>query len=472
MKKLILLSLLTLAFISSAKAYSEQINFKGGAVIDGMFIKKVSESQEEAKKAQFIIDDAGDYVYCLEPFAKVKKGASYEVYDDEIPSALNIGQKNWKKINLIAYYGYEYVDENYNHTDPKWYYITQMLMWREIEPNAGFYFTDTFDGNINNELYQNEINEIYTLVNNHFLVPNFNFDSYIIGDTITITDTNHVLSGFKSSDNVSIDQDNLSLKVTNENMEFSLDKILKPTKALVYMCPDSQNIIKGKMTIPVHAKYELKASLPTGSINIKKYGELFKNENQSFSYEYKALSGVEITLLDENQNVLATKITSLDGLVTFQDLPSGKYYIKESKTVNGYVLDAKVYEVSLLLGKDNRVIDENLELYNDLEKKTLIISKKDEKTGLPIKDVEFTVYDELNNVIFIGKTDEAGKIIIKNLSKGKYHFEETKAAPGYIENKDSHDVFLDNDTTALIFNIPNTGLTNVNTILFSKKFDY
>ena len=75
----------------------------------------------------------------LEPFIALIDGDEYEEYSKDFLDDLNISEEVWEDISLIAYYGYMYDD----HTEDYWYYITQMMIWRKVAPNAQFYFTDT-----------------------------------------------------------------------------------------------------------------------------------------------------------------------------------------------------------------------------------------------------------------------------------------------------------------------------------------
>ena len=127
-------------------------------------------------------------------------------------------KEQWQRISLLAYYGYGYE----NHTSTKWYAITQILIWRTADPSGNFYFTDGLNGSRNDSLFINEINEIESLVNNHYKVPNFNETNITlpIGNTITLTDINGVLKDYKitNESNVSSSIDNNNLTITANNI--------------------------------------------------------------------------------------------------------------------------------------------------------------------------------------------------------------------------------------------------------------
>ena len=72
-------------------------------------------------------------------------------------------------INKIAYFGYGY----YNHSDPKWYAISQYLIWKEADPLGHYYFTEGLNGLEANK-FQEEINEINQLINEYDKDISFN----------------------------------------------------------------------------------------------------------------------------------------------------------------------------------------------------------------------------------------------------------------------------------------------------------
>lgn len=59
------------------------------------------------------------------------------------------------------------------------------------------------------------------------------------------------------------------------------------------------------------------------------------------------LVGAEFTLYDAQQQELEKATTDENGLASFQDLTFGTYYIKETKTPNGYLPPGKMYEFEI-----------------------------------------------------------------------------------------------------------------------------
>lgn len=423
------------------------LSFKGGDVIKNVFVLKVKENGEkEYKKGQFIIDSEGDYVYCLEPFVKVNNNSSYNKYTNNFAKNLGLSDELWEKINLISYYGYQYKDDTHNHMDPKWYYITQMLIWQNVSPKARFYFTDTFKGNVNSTLFANEIKEIYNLVNNHYKIPEFDVPDTYIGDTLSIIDRNGVLKNFAGSKNVKINGNILTIKISDLSNKFTLKKGTN-NKAFIFVSSDSQNVLKGKMDVPVIANYDIKGLELKGNIKIKKYGEVIDGDKIS-------LEGVIFALFDENKNYIKEATTDKDGKVIFGNLKKGKYFIKEVSNDKKFVLDDNYYEANLKVNENNRIIDIFLELENKLKKGDLKIKKIDFDTKIPIKDTEFIIMKD-EKIIYQGRTNVDGIIELNDLVYGIYKIKEVIASNGYLLNEMIYEVKIDDENKDVYIEIEN-----------------
>ena len=423
------------------------LSFKGGDVIKNVFVLKVKENGEkEYKKGQFIIDSEGDYVYCLEPFVKVNNNSSYNKYTNNFAKNLGLSDELWEKINLISYYGYQYKDDTHNHMDPKWYYITQMLIWQNVSTKARFYFTDTFKGNVNSTLFVNEIKEIYNLVNNHYKIPEFDVPDTYIGDTLSIIDRNGVLKKFTGSKNVKINGNILTIKISDLSNKFTLKKGTN-NKAFIFVSSDSQNVLKGKMDVPVIANYDIKGLELKGNIKIKKYGEVMDGDKIS-------LEGVIFALFDENKNYIKEATTDKDGKAIFGNLKKGKYFIKEVSNDKKFVLDDNYYEANLKVNENNRIIDIFLELENKLKRGNLKIKKIDFDTKTPIKDTEFIIMKD-EKIIYQGKTDADGIIELNNLVYGIYKIKEVMASNGYLLKEMIYEVKIDDENKDVYIEIEN-----------------
>ena len=103
----------------------------------------------------------------------------------------------------------------------------------------------------------------------------------------------------------------------------------------------------------------------------------------------KKLEGVEFELLDKNQNKIYTEIiTNKDGIAIIDNLLPGVYYIKETKTLEGYQLYSKLIKVELELNEETTVnvinSEQEAEVYKEEKKTELAV--KEEKSSIKIKE--------------------------------------------------------------------------------------
>ena len=103
----------------------------------------------------------------------------------------------------------------------------------------------------------------------------------------------------------------------------------------------------------------------------------------------KKLEGVEFELLDKNQNKIYTEITTnKDGIATIDNLLPGIYYIRETKTLEGYQLYSKLIKVELELNEETTVnvinSEKEPEIYKEEKKKELALKEK--KSNIKVKE--------------------------------------------------------------------------------------
>lgn len=185
------------------------------------------------------------------------------------------------------------------------------------------------------------------------------------------------------------------------------------------------------------------------TIQLNKLGEQTYVENNTLQYNYVPLENVVFGIYQdfdytfaESGQVLPSGAcvgyinTDRNGKGEYVGkLPCGKYYIKEIKTLNGYDIDDNVYYFEITPNNNQKITvqinENNNTFYNKLSKAAVKIIKKDSENDKPLKNVEFTLYNDKNEVIGIYKTNRNGEIFVENLPYGKYYFLESKAPKGY-----------------------------------------
>ncbi|HEA4021300.1 TPA: carboxypeptidase regulatory-like domain-containing protein, partial [Staphylococcus aureus] len=150
----------------------------------------------------------------------------------------------------------------------------------------------------------------------------------------------------------------------------------------------------------------------------------------------KGISGVTVTLKNENGKVLQTTKTDKDGKYQFTDLNNGTYKV-EFETPSGYTPTSVtsgndtekdsngLTTTGVIKDSDNMTLDSG---FYKTPKYSLgdyvwYDSNKDGKqdsTEKGIKDVKVTLLNEKGEVIGTTKTDENGKYRFDNLDSGKY----------------------------------------------------
>ena len=100
---------------------------------------------------------------------------------------------------------------------------------------------------------------------------------------------------------------------------------------------------------------------------------------------------------------------------------------------------------------------------------TLEFTKTDISTSEPLPNTVIEIYTENDELVFSGKTDENGKVIIEELRYGKYYILEKEAPEGYIltEEKMAFEILEDGEIVKatmvnekVVVEVPNTGLND------------
>lgn len=139
-----------------------------------------------------------------------------------------------------------------------------------------------------------------------------------------------------------------------------------------------------------------------------------------------------LEIYTDKDELIYTGTTNEEGKIIIDDLKVGKYYILEKEASTGYVITTeKVYfEV-----KDNGEIVK-AEMQNKPIMGCVEITKVDISTGGVLPNTLIEVYNENDELMFSGRTNEEGKILIENLKYGKYYFIEKEAPEGYQINNE------------------------------------
>ena len=236
----------------------------------------------------------------------------------------------------------------------------------------------------------------------------------------------------------------------------------------------------------------MKDEMPTGTIIINKDGEfltetsLVKDQWYSFIFDYfrKSLAGVTFEVyaaedimspdgLDkvyfEKDELVDTIVTNDKGIAMIANLPLGRYYLVESKTLEGFVLDSTPIEADLsYIDQDTKVVYAGMSVTNERQKVQIVVVKKEEGTdkylagavfGLYVKEdianVDGKVLQKKDTLIEKRVTGSDGKaVFLSDLPLGQYYVKEIQAPAGYVKSEKVFEVdasYQDAETEILEF---------------------
>ena len=400
------------------------------------------------QKARFFRKtNTNEFAYCIEPFKIFNENSNYE--ETTTP---NLTQNQIDRISKIAHFGYGYT----NHTEPKWYAITQFMIWQE-SANGDYYFTDSLNGNRIN-IFQNEINEINSLINNYNKLPNIDKEYTLISGNNLVIETD--LNNFKvSGNNLILDNNKITINETKEGVyEYNLvkeDNIYnKPI--IFYQSSTSQDLVKTGDIPSISTSFKVNV--------IKTEIEITKIDQDTKDIIPKgeaSLDGAIYSLYDENNELIKDLVIEHNQSI-INNLPLGKYYLKEKEPGIGYLLDTNTYEIDITKEKSkHQVIVENKVI-----EKTITIEKKYGATNIlkGEENISFEVYNSNYEKLTTITTNNLGIVEI-TLPYGTYTFKQINTTEGYNKVND-FTITIDNTDNELIelkdlkIEVPNTSTNN------------
>lgn len=217
------------------------------------------------------------------------------------------------------------------------------------------------------------------------------------------------------------------------------------TKEEYKICEDKN------VTINWNEKLELKIE------NEKKKGQI-KVIKQDKDDPNTKIEGVEFEILDDEGKLVGLLKTNELGEAISSKLPIGNYYIRETKTLDNYMLNTEEVHVTVEDESVAEIIMENekikgyIQINKTSEDKNNVL---DAEAGSPIEGAKFNIYNSSNKMVDTLITDENGEAISEKLEKGKYTVQEIETGKWYILDEKIYNAEIKKNDEIVNLNITN-----------------
>ena len=409
--------------------------------ISNIYIKKDrNDGYSKYQQARFIRrSEDNQFVYCLQPYTDIDNNLPYyDVVRSDYERVLGFSEEQWERISLLAYYGYQYNDNGYNHSDHKWYAITQVMIWRTTNPDSNIYFTDTLNGNYTSK-FDGEMAELEQLVSNHYKRPNLESGIVLpIGQTKELNDSNGVLSNYTitGTENVTASINGNTLSVTANSIgEGKVTFEKKATKyeipPIVYFSDHSQNVFRVGNYDPVFSRFTLKVI--GGRVTPAKVDVETKTNTPQGEAK---LGGAVYGIYKVDGTRVGQVITNEDGRNTSDYLPElGRFYLLEEQPSEGYLLDSNKYYFEITennLNPEVQVFEQVIKLDFEFTK---VYASAETQIMEPEVGIKFGVYNRSGEQVKEVTTDSQG-VFRFTLPYGTYTVKQLTTTKGHEKIED------------------------------------
>lgn len=380
--------------------------------------------------------------YCIDPAVALGSApaGSFNIItgDNNIIGKSNLTKAKYEKVRLLAYYGYGYKNGTIDHTSKKWYGITQVMIWRVMRPDLTWTFKASRNGTPNNNLFKEEVAEMNKLVASHGKTSSFKDKKVklLIGESITLTDTNNVLQNFSrvnNPKNVTVKENSNKLTITankngTEAINYNFRNGIANQVALLTSPTYQDVIIRGK---PIDLPYfGIQVEVTGGTVNLQK---IDATTNKNKAQGEAILKGAIYEIYDSDNNPVGQITTDENGQGKII-LDYGKYSIKEIKAPKGYNLSDEVYEFEIT--KENTSV--NIEAKDQVITGKLLLTKTKGGAGESFTKEEnatFNILDSKDNVVETITTNKNG-LAIALLPYGTYTIQQITGEENYVLSED------------------------------------
>ena len=176
----------------------------------------------------------------------------------------------------------------------------------------------------------------------------------------------------------------------------------------------------------------------------------------------KGIYGAVFLLYDSNHNPIGEYVTDQDGYIYADDgLADGRYYLREIKAADGYVLDPELKTIYLRYGSTTEIEWTNTPIRGQIQ----IVKKSADynfTNGLPagslLEGAVFEIYDKAGNVVDTIRTDRNGRATSKLLPLSRYTIREVRSPAFYSANPTAMTAYLEHEGQIVTFEVTNASV--------------
>ncbi|MGN7312420.1 SpaA isopeptide-forming pilin-related protein [Alkalicoccobacillus gibsonii] len=277
-----------------------------------------------------------------------------------------------------------------------------------------------------NELIRGEVSLLKT--------DNDNNDTVLQGATFELRDINDTV---------------IATEQTNEDGKLLFSDVLPGEYEVVEIkAPFGYILDRTPVKVTVERSQEEGAQLVKSNTLTPGSAVLVKTDSKDSSI---LLEGATFSLLNEKGTVLATDLkTDQDGQLKVDNLPPGDYQFVETDAPTYYVLDKTPIIFTIEKGQE---LNAQVTTTNTLQPGSVILTKLDEDNeDVTLSGAVFQLINEQGDTIKDNLiSDDNGRVIVEDLTPGKYYFAETKAPDHYEVSDQRYEVIIEKGQTEPLF---------------------
>ncbi len=177
----------------------------------------------------------------------------------------------------------------------------------------------------------------------------------------------------------------------------------------------------------------------------------------------KGIYGVVFLLYDGDHNPIGEYVSDQDGYVYMDDgLADGRYYVREIKAADGYILDNELKTIYVQYGATSEITWKNTAIRGQIQ----ILKKSADDNpinglpaGTPLEGAVFEVYDKSNRLVDTIRTDRNGRAASKLLPLSRYTVKEVQAPNYYAINPTVMNAYLEHEGQIVSFEVLDESLS-------------